>query len=247
VIGRWPDRYVLDDVYRLGDGAPVSVAVAGGEVAAVTAPQAAPPWPRVQMGGRVLIPGLVDAHQHLDKTHLFPQLRNESGTLQEAIATVRAHYATCTVEEIFGRARRGLDLAIAAGTTAVRSHADTGTNAGLRGVEALLRLREAYSGRVRLQVVAMAAIDADGVLLDGAVREAVKMGVDAVGGAPWLAFTAEARVEYVDRLFRIAEDAALPVDLHTDESLDPADVTLRVIARRAHRSSPRSPTPRLRR
>lgn len=232
----WPDRYVLDRAYRLGDDAPVSIAVAGGEIQEVCPPPAAPPWPRYDLAGRVVLPGLVDAHQHLDKTHLYPALGNESGTLDEAIARVREHYARCTVDEIVGRARRGLDLAIAAGTTAVRSHADTGSHAGLRGVEALLRLRSEYHDRVRLQVVAMASVEPDGSLGVRDVLEAVRMGVDAVGGAPWRAAHAALRASYVHRLFDVAEAAGRPVDLHADESLDPDHLTLVEIARRARAS-----------
>jgi len=225
----WPARYILDNVYRLGDRAPVSIGVAGGELTAVGAPPAAADVPRLDMGGRVVIPGLVDAHQHLDKTHLFPTVGNESGTLDEALAVVHLHYAACTVEEIMGRARRGLDLALAAGTTAIRSHADTGGPAALKGVEALLRLREAYRDRVRLQVVAMAKVLPDGTLALAELVEAVRMGADGVGAAPWLLPRLN-QTGAIDRLFEIAARAGLPLDLHADESLDPADLTLPYIA-----------------
>lgn len=228
----WPERYVLTNLYRLGDQAPGSIGVAGGEIAFVSSESALASWPRLEMGGRVVIPGLVDPHQHLDKTHLFPALRNDSGTLQEAIATVRQHYAACTVEEILARASAGIELAIAAGTTALRSHADTGDAAGLKGVEALLRLRAEYGARVRLQVVAMARVMPDGTFDDAALAQAARLGVDAVGGAPWLA-APPARRTCIDNLFRIAAGAGLPLDLHVDESDDAADLTLPHIARRA--------------
>ncbi len=228
----WPERYVLSNLYRLGDQAPGSIGVAGGEITAVSDASTPGSWPRLDMGGRVVVPGLVDAHQHLDKTHLFPALRNESGTLQEAIETVRQHYVACTVEEIVARARAGIELAMAAGTTAMRSHTDTGGPAGLKGVEALLRLRAEYRTRLRLQVVAMARVMPDGTFDETALAQAVRLGVDAVGGAPWLA-QPFARTVCADKLFSIAATAGLPLDLHVDESDDPGDLTLPDIARRA--------------
>jgi len=214
----------------------VALAIAGGEITSIASRAEAPPWPRLDLGGRVVLPGFVDAHQHLDKTHLFPAVGNESGTLDEAAAAVRRHYATCTADEVASRARQGLDLAIAAGTTALRTHVDTGRHAGLRGIEALLGLRGEYRGRVRLQVVAMAAVDPDGSFAETDVVEAARMGVDAVGGAPWRAVP-PARAGCLERLFRIAEGAGLPLDLHADESLDPADRTILEIARRARRTA----------
>jgi len=230
----WPARYVLDNLYRLGDRAPLSVCIDGGEISAVGASPPAP-LPRLDLGGRVAIPGLVDAHQHLDKTHLFPAVQNASGTHAEAIAAVRRHYATCGVDEIKARAREGLALAIAAGTTALRSHADTGGPAGLKGVEALLDLRSECRGRIRLQVVAHAATLPDGTFAEADLAEAARMGVDAVGGTPWLA-PPPGRVAYIEKLFRIALDAGLPLDLHVDESDDPADLTLPSIARETRRA-----------
>lgn len=40
--------------------------------------------------GRVLLPGFVDMHMHLDKAHSLPQVPNISGTLQEAIKITAA-------------------------------------------------------------------------------------------------------------------------------------------------------------
>src|SRR5258705_8671727 len=50
-------------------GAPVDVLVTGGAIARVAAGLAAPAGvPVIDGGGGVLLPGLVDAHMHLDKT-----------------------------------------------------------------------------------------------------------------------------------------------------------------------------------
>ena len=68
------------------------------------------------LAGRVVIPGLVDAHIHLDKTY-FP-LHNQSGTLLEAIEVWRANKRSRTQAQIQAAVRRALQTAVANGVTA---------------------------------------------------------------------------------------------------------------------------------
>ena len=59
-------------------------------------------------GGGLLVPGLVNAHQHLDKCMLGDVMRqNESQTLQEAIEITWDFKRNYTVEEIADRAVAG--------------------------------------------------------------------------------------------------------------------------------------------
>lgn len=78
---------------RLRDGAPLTdVILEGGVITSLAA--GAPPRGTVwDLDGRVLLPGLVDAHVHLDKT--LSTTRNQSGTLGEAI-------------RVWGEVKRGL-------------------------------------------------------------------------------------------------------------------------------------------
>lgn len=50
--------------------------------------------------GRVLLPGFVDMHMHLDKAHSLPQVPNLSGTLQEAIKNYSSSLPAFPEEEI---------------------------------------------------------------------------------------------------------------------------------------------------
>ena len=64
-------------------------------------------------GGGLLVPGLVNAHQHLDKCMLGDVMRqNESQTLQEAIEITWDHKRSYTVEEIADRASPVVEAAI---------------------------------------------------------------------------------------------------------------------------------------
>jgi cytosine deaminase len=61
-----------------------------------------------------------------------------------------------------------------------------------------------------------------------ALRDAIDLGVDLVGGCPHLEPDGPGSIAH---LLHTAGDAGLGVDLHTDETLDPAVLTLRELAR----------------
>ena len=82
--------------------------------------------------GNLLLPGLINAHQHLDKTMLGEAMRpNRSQTLQEAIYITWDHKRSYTIEEIAARAVPVVEAAIRNGTTAMRAFADVDTIGGL--------------------------------------------------------------------------------------------------------------------
>jgi len=114
-----------------------------GRIAALTPPA---PVPRgvqaLDVAGRLVTPGLIDAHQHLDKTRTRRDVPNPTGTLAGAITAFRTYAASrMGREEILARAERTLAACLTRGTVAIRSHVNVDPTVGLRGVEALLELR----------------------------------------------------------------------------------------------------------
>jgi cytosine deaminase len=100
------------------------------------------------------------------------------------------------------------------GTTAIRSHIDMliGDDP-LRGARALVNVRERLRGLLDLELVALPGPD----IPDDVIEGALDLGIDVVGGAPHLA---DDPIADLRRLLAIAERRGLPVDLHTDESLE---------------------------
>ena len=176
------------------------------------------------LAGKVLLPGLVDAHTHLDKA--FSTLENKSGTLAEAISVWHAYRQTRTADDIRTSAEKALNLAIRNGVTTMRSHIDIGTIDELLPVEVLLDLREAYKGKIDLQLVALGTAAGRPEWRQGMIR-ALEMGVDLIGGAP--ALCADPMAE-IDAIFEIAAETGKAIDLHIDETEDPKMLSLEYLA-----------------
>jgi cytosine deaminase len=178
------------------------------------------------------MPGLIDIHQHLDKSHTARRIPEAAGTLAGAVAAFETYARTASREDILGRAQRTAEACLARGTVAIRAHTTVDPVWGVRGIEALVELRERLAGRVRLQVAALVA-SGDPPLPTGEARAlleaALDAGADVIGGAP--AFAAEPAA-YLDMLFDVAVRRDTPLDLHLDETLDPAHQHLAYVARK---------------
>lgn len=183
------------------------------------------------LDGRLVVPGLVDAHQHLDKSRTRRLVENPGATLQGASAGYRALAATATREQIMARAERTLDACLALGTVAIRSHTNIETESDIRGIEALIELRQRCRDRLTLQVVAHLTGDAPRKL-DASRRwleAAIGAGADIIGGVPQYA---DEPLVFLDLLFEFAERSGLPLDMHIDEHLDASHLLFDAIIER---------------
>ena len=202
---------------RLADGATASLRVVDGRIAELGAKitDSDPEAERYDAGGRLLLPGLVEGHVHLDKTLIgtpfIPHIRGE--TIASRIAAERAVRRTVLLP-IEARGGRLIEQLSAYGTTALRTHVDIDANARLFGLEAVLRLKQRYARLVDIQIVAFpqsGILRAPGVaaLLDAAVRE----GADLVGGLDPQGIDGDAK-GHLDAVFGVAEKRGVGVDIH---------------------------------
>ena len=171
------------------------------------------------LAGYVLLPAPAEPHAHLDKALLADRAVNRTGDLEGAVEAMRS-LGPLTHADVLGRARRAALLYLGHGVTAIRSHVDVGGAAGLDHLEPLLRLRAELAGTVTLQLVALVAAPVTGrVGADNraVLREALARGADVAGGAPHLDPDPPAATAVT---LAVAADAGVPVDLHTDETLD---------------------------
>lgn len=175
-------------------------------------------------GGKLLIPGLVDAHFHLDKALILERSPALEGSFAEAMRETLRLKQSFTVADIQTRARQVLENAIALGITAMRSHVEVDPVAQFRGLEALLPLRDEYAWGMTLQLAAFAQ---EGVTnIPGQadlLRQAMAMGANVVGSAPYVDPEPEQNVSIT---FDIAQEFNCDIDFHLDYLDDEAPLLL---------------------
>ena len=168
----------------------------------------------IEAGGKVLIPGLVDIHIHLDKAYIMDRLPNKSGSLMEAIQVTAKLEPTFTKEEVVERATRALFTLVSHGTTHIRTHAEFDPAQGFTGFETVMELKEKYRHLMDIQVV---AFPQEGIFkcpgVEDMMTQAMDMGADVVGGIP---YNDSPSKEHIDLVFRLAAKYGKPIDFHQD-------------------------------
>ena len=218
---------------RLPDGRLADLGTRAGIIAEIGALAGRPARRMIDGGGRVLTPGLVDSHIHLDKALISDRAPSIEGTVAEAIRVSAAAKRTFTVEDIRARARRVLDAATHAGTTAMRSHVEVDPIVELKGLEALTALKREYAPAIDLQLCAFAQ---EGILqapgTEALLARALEAGADLIGGCPYNDTDAHA---HIDIVFRLARAFDVDVDFHIDFFDEPEHLHVLYVAEQAVR------------
>lgn len=199
----------------------------------------------MDLGGRLLIPGFVESHLHLDVAmmntwsrpgrpapFMFPHELNED---------MERRRRSFTREDIERRAGAALELASRHGVTAVRAQCHVDTEVGLKHVEALQSVKEKYAGRVTLQIVAFPQLGLQRYPNTAELfREAFRAGVDVMGGASNLDSDPQGNVDvkgHIDTAFKLAMEMDVDLDIHADlgipNRVELDDLEVVQIARRA--------------
>ena len=130
---------------------PVDIGVCGGRIAAIE-PNLACEAVEIEVGGKLVLPGFVDTHIHLDKACLLGRCGHDHSTVAEAIAAVAAMKRDFTVEDIYARGARVIERAIVHGTTRMRTHVEIDPRIALRGFEAIKALKRDYAWAIDLSI-----------------------------------------------------------------------------------------------
>jgi cytosine/creatinine deaminase len=208
----------------------VDIGIGNGRIAEI-ADQIVADAPAERLDGRLVIPGFVESHIHLDKSCILDRCHNEKGTLGEAIAAVAAAKRAFTEDDIYARARRTLEKAIVQGTTRMRTHVEIDPRVGLKGFNALQRLARDYAWAIDLQIC---AFPQEGLTNDPGAEEllveACAQGADLIGGCPYTDTDPNAQIA---RIFAIARRFDLDIDFHLDFDIDPSWMHLDEVCRQA--------------
>lgn len=203
----------------LADGRKVRIGVAEGRIAAIVkatdGPLSAPR--QVEVGGQLLVPGLVEGHIHLDTSFYGdawqPYRPCSNGfDVRERVAFQMENLKRAA--PMAERAKAQLELCIGHGATAMRSHIMISAEVGLSHLEAVLPVREAYRDRIDIQLV---AFPQSGILSSPGTAElmdeAMRLGCDVVGGLDPATFDRDMD-GHLDVVFDIAERHSAPIDIH---------------------------------
>jgi cytosine/creatinine deaminase len=205
------------------------IGIAAGRIA-VIAPDLASEGETIDLGGRLVSPGFVETHIHLDKSRILDRCKSDRGDLAEAIAEAAKAKAAFTPEDVQSRAVRTLEKAILQGTTHMRTHLEVDPGVGLRGLDGVLPLVKQYSWAIDLQIC---VFPQEGLLnnpgTDELMVEALDRGCRAVGGAPYTDSSPEGQI---DRIFELAREYDVDIDMHLDFGPNAEGMTLDYVCRR---------------
>ena len=219
----------------LPDGSKHDIDVEGGRIAALlpVSGQAAV-GDRLDLGGALVLPPLVDGHIHLDKTLLgLPWVPNQSAgnRVADRIEAERRVRAARTVPEAVTGANLVRQV-VASGTLHMRSHVDIDNQLGLRNLHEILKVRERFRDLVTIQIVAFpqsGILRSPGTaeLLDAAIAE----GADLLGGLDPVGIDGDLD-GHLDPIFAIAERRGVGIDIHLHDSGESGIAQLAAIAQR---------------
>jgi cytosine/creatinine deaminase len=199
---------------------PADIGIASGRIAAIAPSLPADGGPEERLDGRLVLPGLVETHIHLDKCCIIDRCSIAAGTVQEAIAETARAKAAFTEADIEARARGTLEKAILAGTQFMRTHVEIDPRIGLKGFNVLSRLKRDYVWALDLQ---LCVFPQEGLINDPGTEEllvaACEQGADLIGGVPYVDTHPN---EHLARIFALARRFDLDIDLHLDFDLDPS-------------------------
>jgi len=204
---------------RLADGQIVEIAVSGAKIVAVAS--TAQSYDSVgkihDLGRRLVLPGLVEGHIHLDKCFVGDDWKPHRPCTAGFSVRERVRFekeALASARPIAERAAALIDLCVAHGTTQMRSHVDVDAEVGLRHFESIVAARDAHREKVSVQIV---AFPQSGILTSPGtadlLEEAVRAGADLVGGLDPAGHDGDAAA-HLDIVFGIAERHGVGIDIH---------------------------------
>jgi cytosine deaminase len=225
---------LIRDIRPMG-GPATTIAILNGRIAAIGAPADTRAATVLDGAGRIALPGLVEAHTHLDKSLLgMPWYRNAVGPrLIDRIDNERAERGALPIDARRQSARQAV-LSIGHGTTHIRTHVDVDTDIGTRGIEGVLATRAALADSVGIDLV---AFPQSGLLMRPGtldlLEHALRLGAETVGGLDPCAIDRDPK-GHLDAVFGLAERFGRGVDIHLHETGEMGAFSMELIIERAH-------------
>jgi len=197
-----------------GPGATADIAVAEGRIA-VIGPGLSGDGETIDAGGRLVSPGLVESHFHLDKSRILDRVAPlEDRRATDYMKRVSSVKNSFTPEDIYARARQTLEQCLVNGVMTMRTHVEVDAPLALTGYEAIERLAREYAWAIELQLCVF--LQEGWTNIPGAeanVVAALKRGARVLGGAPRYDADGPGQIR---RIFELAKEFDADIDIHGD-------------------------------
>jgi cytosine deaminase len=203
---------------KLADGRSVDIGVSDGVIKAIERELEAY-GPEHDAQGKLVSPGLIESHFHLDKALTVDRVPYEGNRMarnhMERTASIKH---TFTYEDTYARAAATIEQCLLHGVTHMRTQVEVDPNVGLIGFEVVEQLRKDYAWGMDIQPCVFLQEGWTGV--DGAdenLVSCVKRGSPVIGGG--IRYDKDGPGQ-IRRVFELAQEYDIDVDFHLDGGYD---------------------------
>src|SRR5688572_33452626 len=133
------------------DDTTLDIGVRDGLIVAVE-PRLAAEGPEHDAGGKLVSPGLIESHFHLDKAMIVDRVAFQPNRMaRDHMERTAAIKHTFTLEDIYARSSATVEQCLLHGVTHMRTQVEVDPNVGLLGFEAIEQLRKDYAWAIDIQ------------------------------------------------------------------------------------------------
>jgi len=196
----------------------VDIGVQDGVIVAVE-PRLAADGPQHDAGGKLVSPGLIESHFHLDKAMIIDRVPLQPNRMardhMERTASIKH---TFTPEDIYARAQATIEQCLLHGVTHMRTQVEVDPNVGLQGFEAIEQLRKDYAWAIDIQpCVFLQEGWTDVAGADENLVSCMDRGAPVIGGG--IRYDKDGPGQ-IRRVFELAQQYDADVDFHLDGGYD---------------------------
>jgi cytosine/creatinine deaminase len=204
-----------------------------GRIAGIGRYEAEPGMAVEDGNGAIAVPGLIDAHTHLDKTTWgMPwHENNRRAVLRERIDFERENRVAIGIDPHRQSMRHAIGLA-AHGATHIRSHVDIDPVHRLAIVDGVMETRDKLKGIIDIEIVAFPQSGL--MVMPGTLElldEALSQGCEVLGGIDPCGIDRDPKGQ-LDAIFALAQKHQCPIDIHLHETGDLGAFTMELIFER---------------
>ena len=196
----------------------VDIGVRDGVIVAVE-PNLPADGPQHDAAGKLVSPGLIESHFHLDKAMIIDRVPIQPNRMardhMERTASIKH---TFTPEDIYARAQATIEQCLLHGVTHMRTQVEVDPNVGLLGFEAIEQLRKDYAWAIDIQPCVFLQegwTDVPGA--DENLVSCMDRGAPVIGGG--IRYDKDGPGQ-IRRVFELAQQYDADVDFHLDGGYD---------------------------